>query len=323
MKRNLNKINELIANSKNILIVSHCSPDEDAVGSALALKFALAKQGIESSIFISSYSSKDYKFLPGSNLIKSKLDSHDFDLVFALDYGNVQRLDINDLLQEKNPIVITIDHHLDQGINHIGEIKILESSSSTSEIIYYYLKESNWPINKNIATCLLTGIVGDTGGFIYSNTSHQTLLAAGDLLSQGIEVNKVIKQILTNNTLANNSKALGQALSRIEKYPELGLVYLIVDNNDFESWYRSDSNNLSSTINMIDDCKWSLLLVEYKKGKTKASLRSKDNKGVDVSEIAGWFGGGGHRAASGFRANKNPKKVLEQVIKKAKKVLKV
>ena len=321
MKDKFNKINELIAQSKNILIVSHRAPDEDAVGSALALKFALKKQGINSSVFISDYSAKKYSFLPGYNLIDSELNSNDFDLIFALDYGDVRRLAIDSLLEQKNPIVITIDHHVDEGANHIGEVKILEPISSTSEIIYYYLKELGWSIDRDIATCLLTGIIGDTGGFLHSNTSYQTLLTVGELLSQGIRINKIIKQILNSNAFVNNSESLGQLLSQAEKHPELDLVYLIINNNDFEKWHKSDLDNLASAINTVEDCKWALLLVEYQKGKTKGSLRSEEYKGIDVSKIASLFNGGGHRFASGFRVDGEPEKVFRQLIKKARKVM--
>ncbi len=320
MKEDFDKINELIAQSKNILIVSHRAPDEDAAGSALALKLAFKNQGIDSSVFISDYSSKQYKFLPGNDLISSELTNYDFDLVFALDYGDVRRLSIDDLLL-KNPTVITIDHHLDEGANHIGEVKILEPVSSTSEIIYCYLKESGWQVDRDIATCILTGIIGDTGGFIHANTYYKTLLIVGELLSRGIQINKIIRQILNSRVLVNNSKLFGELLSRVEKHQDLNCVYLLVNNEDFESWHRSDLDNLVSAMNTVEDCKWALLLVEYEKGKTKASLRSEEYKGVDVSKIASLFGGGGHRLASGFRMNKEPEKVLGDVVKKTKKIL--
>lgn len=321
MKEKFNKINELIAQSKNILIVGHRAADEDAVGSALALKLAFKKQGIESSIFIADYSPKKYKFLPGYNLINSKLDNYNFDLVFALDYGNVRRLAIDDLLKQKSPTVITIDHHLDEGANHIGEVKILEPLSSTAEIIYFYLKESGWPIDRDVATCILTGIIYDTGGFLHANTSHRVLLTVGELLSKGIRINKIIRQVLNSSTFINNSESLGRLLSQTEKYPELDLVYLIINNNNFEEWHRSDLENLVSTINTVEDCRWALILVEYEKGKTKASLRSEDYKGIDVSQVASLFGGGGHKLASGFRTDGEPEKVFRELIKKARKII--
>ncbi len=321
IKSDFDKVNELINRSKNILIVGHRPPDDDAVGSALALKFALKKQGIESLIFIADYSPKEYKFLPGYNLINSKLDNYDFDLVFALDYGDVRRLAIDDLLAQSNPTVITIDHHVDEGTNHIGEVKILAPISSTAEIIYYFLKESGWSIDRDIATCILTGIIYDTGGFLHSNTSHRTLLAVGELLSKGIRINKIIKQVLNTNAFVENSKSLGQLLSRTEKYPELDLVYLVVNNGDFEEWHKSDLENLVLAINAVGDCKWALILVEYEEGRTKASLRSEEFKGVDVSKIASLFGGGGHKFASGFRADEKPEIVLEQVIEQARKII--
>lgn len=320
MKEKFNQINELIAQSRNILIVSHRAPDEDAIGSALALKLALKKQGIESSVFIDSYSPKEFNFLPAHNLVNSKLDNYNFDLVFGLDYGDVRRLAIDDLLEQNKPTVITIDHHVDEGANHVGEVKILEPVSSTAEIIYHYLKESNWSIDRDIATCLLTGIIGDTGGFLHANTSHRTLLSVGELLSKGIRINKIIKQILNTSALIDNSQVLGQLLSQVEKYPELDLVYLVVNNDDFEKWSKSDLHKLASTINTVEDCKWALLLVEYEKGKTKASLRSEDFKGANVSKIASLFGGGGHRLSSGFRINGKPEEILKEVIKKVEKI---
>jgi len=321
MKNEFDKINKLIAQSKNILIASHSAPDEDAVGSSLALKLALKRQGIDSLIFIDGYSSKEFNFLPGYNLINSKLEDYNFDLVFGLDYGDIRRLSIDDVIKQHNPVIISIDHHIDEGANHIGDIKIIESASSTAEIIYYYLKESNWPIDRDTATCILTGIIGDTGGFLYSNTSYKTLLAVGDLLSRGIRINKIVKQIFNNNTIVNNSKVLGQLLGRVKKHPELDLVYLLVNHEDFESWRKSDLDNLVSMINTVEDCKWAVLLVEYEKRKTKASLRSEEYKGIDVSKIASLFGGGGHKLASGFRTDGEPEKVFKQLIKKAKKVI--
>jgi len=321
MKENINKISKLIANSKNILIVSHLSPDEDAVGSALALKFALKNHNIDSSVFIKGYSDSEYRFLPGCYSIENKLKNYNFDLIFALDYGDVQRLAINDLLEQKKPKVITIDHHVDNGVHHIGEVKILEVSSSTSEIIYRYLKELGWSIDRNIAICILAGIIGDTECFLHSNTSRETLLAVGDLLSQGVRINKITKQILSNNGFSKNFQILGQAFNNVKKYSELDLAYLIIDNNDFENLYKFDSSGLITLINTIDDCKWSLLLTEYEKGKTKASLRSEEYNNIDVSEIASLFGGGGHKLASAFKMNKSPERVFRQVVKKAKKVL--
>jgi len=321
IKSDFDKVNELIHRFKNILIVGHRPPDDDAVGSALALKFALRGQGIESSIFIADYSPKKYKFLPGYNLINSKLDNYDFDLVFALDYGDVRRLAIDDLLEQRNPAVITIDHHVDGGTNHIGEVKILEPISSTAEIIYYFLKESGWVIDKDVATCILTGIIYDTGGFLHSNTSHRTLLTVGELLSKGIRINKIIRQVLNTSAFVENSRSLGQLLSRTERHPEIDLVYLVVNNSDFEKWHKSDLKNLVSAINTVGDCRWALILIEYEEGKTKASLRSEEFKGVDVSKIASLFGGGGHKLASGFQVDDKPERVLEQVIEQARKVI--
>lgn len=322
MKEKFDKINKLISESKNILIVAHRSPDEDAVGSALALKLAFKKQGIESSIFIDSYSPREYRFLPGYNLINSKLDNYEFDLVFALDYGDSKRLSIDPLIEKKNPKIVTFDHHLGTGKNHIGEIKILKQASSTTELIYCFLKESGWSIDRDIATCILAGIICDTNGFFHANTSHKAMTIVAELSFQGLGINKVIKQVLNNNNLvAMDSNILTQVIDQVEKYPELNLAYLIIKNSNFKTWHKTDFNNLISAINSIGDCRWALLLVEYEKGKTKASLRSEEYKGVDVSKIASLFGGGGHKLAAAFRIDKKPEKVFNEIIRKSRRIL--
>ena len=132
---------------------------------------------------------------------------------------------------------------------------------------------------------------------------------------------KIIKQVLNTNAFVENSRSLGQLLSKTEKHPELDLVYLVVNNNDFEEWHKSDLENLVLAINTVGDCRWALILIEYEEGKTKASLRSEEYKGVDVSKIASLFGGGGHKFASGFQVDDKPEKVLEQVVERARKII--
>ena len=322
MEEKFEKINQLIAESKNILIVSHRAPDGDAVSSALALKFALKKQGIKSVIFIDSYSAKEYKFLPDYKSIESQLNNYDFDLVFALDYGNWRRLSIDKLIEQKNPKSVTFDHHLDAGKDHIGEVKILSKASSTAELIYDYLKKSGWGINKNIATCILAGIISDTEGFLHSSVSQESLLAVAELLDYKPNMRRTINKFFNrNNCLEKDSLSLAKAISQIKKHSELELVYLVISNTDLKAWDKFDFNIIISTMGSIADCRWILLLVEYEKGKTKASLRSNEYRNIDVSEIAKLFGGGGHKVASAFQMNKKPKKVLKKVIRKSRKVL--
>lgn len=316
------RINELLRRAKNILITAHSHPDGDAIGSMLALKLALDNRGFNSSLFCFHLPPREFLFLSGCDEIKNQLEDEEYDLVFALDYGDLNRLGIDDLIKEKKPTIISIDHH--PLSTQIGEINIIEPTvSSTAEIIYYFLQEFDYPIDKDIASCLLTGVFDDTGGFCHANTSRETLLVAGELLLKGARLNKIVKYTAPSGKSVSNTKLWGRALSRIKRDPHLGLVYSIITQEDFEGCQgkSSDLDGITSLLNTISDSKYSLLLVEYERGKTKGSLRSEEYKGVDVSKIAKALGGGGHKLASGFRIDAGPQDTLKLVIDKSKLLL--
>lgn len=315
LRQKFKQISDLIKKSSSILIVAHENPDPDAIGAILALSIALEKLKIKRQLFCSDSPPENLKFLPQIEKIRDKFCQDNVDLVIGLDYGDWRRTDITD---QWPVIIITLDHHPQSG--QIGDIQIVDPHfSSTCEIIYWLLKEMKLAFDKDIATCILTGIFVDTGGFQHANTSQRVLKVAGQLLLKGARIYKIAESLSQSKNLAS-FKICGLGLSKIKKDPQTGMVVSTLSQDDFLKCQASleDLSGLSTILNTVSGGKFSLLLTEYERNKVRGSLRSEKYKGVDVSQIAKKLGGGGHKLAAGFKVEGD----LERVLNKVKEIIK-
>ena len=316
------EVNEMVGKAKKIFITAHENPDPDAVGSILGINLALKKQNKQTFCYLPSPSYSGLDFLPDFSEIKSqenqkiqRKDLNDFDLFFCLDYGDFYRLQLPQDIEEQK--IITLDHHL-QG-DQRGKIKIIEPElSSTAEIIYLWLK--NCPpishLGKEIATCLLAGIVSDTGGFSHISTSSQTMKIASELILEGAPLGKIVKQVLTFDKTQQTSKVWGKILSRAIKNEKTGLLYSWFSYKDLKK-YQAKPTDLSRIANMlsaVSDANTALFLTEYEPGQIVGSLRTEPYKGKNVACLARALGGGGHPNAAGFQQSGTIESVLKKVI---------
>jgi len=314
LKKQFETLKKLIREAKNIVIASHDYPDGDAFGSVLALYLVLRKN----SKIITPYLKnkiKTFRFLPGYSKTKSIFPKK-VDLLIGVDYGDFRRLGVGDkkIPEEK---IITIDHHLPS--DHRGELKIIRPEfSSAAEIIYTFFKQAGFPIDKNIATCLLTGIYTDTGGFRHAATSPATMVAAADLMSRGASLLKIIKETTTMESLSV-LKIWGKVLSRIKQDKKTGMVYSWTLISDFSGGVPENfaMGDLAADISMRSGASFTLLLSETKHGEFKASLRSEPHQNIDVAKIAKIFGGGGHRLSAGFEAKGTIAEIVRKITKTA------
>ena len=315
------QINEFLKKAENVLITSHENPDADAVGSSLALHFALEKKGIKSFIYLPDFPSESLNFLPGFDKIQTSIEFFDFDCLFCLDYGDFKKLRLPKELEKKK--IITIDHHLKS--DQRGEIKIIEPKfSSTSEIIYLWLENFGIKIDKEIATCLLTGIVSDSGGFSHFSTSPQTFKISADLVSIGVPLSEIIQKTLTLGNAISCSEIWARVLSRITEDKQYSATFSWVSLKDLQEC-NANLSDLKGMINLISNASstnLSLFLIEYEKGKIKGSLRSEPYRGggKGVVSIAQALGGGGHLYAAGFSQEGTIKQVLEKVYQQIESV---
>ena len=165
------QIDEILRGARRVLVASHENPDPDAVSSVLTIHNVLKNEGLESLPYLPTIAPKNLNYLPGFFEIQYQIDNFEPDVLFALDYGDFKRLRLPSRISNKSQLdIVTIDHHVES--DQKGKIKILEPEfSSTSEIVYHWLKYKNIEINKDVALCLLSGIISDSGGFRHVSTS--------------------------------------------------------------------------------------------------------------------------------------------------------
>jgi phosphoesterase RecJ-like protein len=326
-KEKINQIKKIIEENNNFLIISHERPDGDALGSVLAMKIALEKQGKKAIGFCADVLPENFNFLPGIEKIKNDpkiVDEFIKNLenrysIILVDCSEIYRTGLKNLKKEN--VALAIDHH--PLVHPEAKLSIIEVEvSSASEIIFDLFKKLDIEINKDIAICLLTGIICDTGGFKHSNTNSKTLEISAELMKKGARLNKITKKVFRSKN-ETTLKIWGRALSRIQKDPKTGLAFSIITYDDLKQCGASleDLSGISNIISTAKEARFSLLLTEYEKGKLSGSLRSEEFKGVDVSQIAKLFNGGGHKFASGFKIKGSGKESFLKIKEKLTKSL--
>ncbi|NTV41152.1 MAG: bifunctional oligoribonuclease/PAP phosphatase NrnA [Candidatus Moranbacteria bacterium] len=295
-----NSLSYVIKKSQRLLLFAHNGPDGDTAGSVLALKEYLLSIGKEADIacndplpqFLESLTAYVFE-------IPTNLDLNSYDAVIACDSVERGFQAILPEIPEKTATII-FDHHPDITIS--ADVIILDAkSSSACELIYEFLISQKIHITKNIATYLMIGVLSDTGNFQHSNTSTRVLEISSDLMKKGASFSKIIDATFANKKLST-LKLWGIAFQKAKINPKNGLITTVLTKKDIEDCNAStdDIGQVASILNTVPGTKFSLVLSERDNGTIKGSLRSEQYKGVDVSEIAHQFGGGGHKLASGF-----------------------
>ncbi len=296
------KAKSALLGAQNICIISHRGPDGDAVGSNLALRLALEALGKNVvSASVDSVPENSIWLKKGDTFVKN-FDYNEFDVIVAVDCGDPKLVafhtDKPELLSGEKPFV-NFDHH--HSNNLFGTINVVDPKAcSTCIIVYDFLNFCEFPITRDIATCLLHGIYFDTGGMMHSNTTSVVFDVAGKLMAKGAELRRISKELF-HTTPVNKLRLLGRILERTHKNED-DVVVSAVGKDDYEAC-NTDSGDTGSAIdflNAIPGSKYCILLSEdEKKGIVKGSLRTQ-REDINLSDIASQWGGGGHPKASGF-----------------------
>jgi bifunctional oligoribonuclease and PAP phosphatase NrnA len=295
---------ELLNSSQNILLTTHENTDGDDLGSLLAILKVLRKEKKRVTAMVTGGIPKNLTFLPDHQLVteartaKSE-ELSEFDLLVTFGCGRLERTGLKWFYGKKIPI-INFDHHPDN--TKFGVVNIVDdSASSVAEITYHFLKTLDFTIEKDMATCLLTGIFTDTGGFKHANTSADALEAAADLLKKGARIDRIAQQT-TGRKQPATIKAWAKGLENTRLDLEKRMVFSILTEEDLKDIGATDEDleGFVELLNNIPQARFALLLRQDGEV-VKGSLRSEPHKQVDVSRIAKSFGGGGHKLASGFK----------------------
>lgn len=311
-------INE-INNAKTLIILTHMNPDGDAIGSSLALYCSLLKLKKDVDVIVPEHSSI-YNFLPRINDLKKEPTKEQYDIAIALDCGDIKRLNGFSESFENAKCKISIDHH---EINTMfADYNFVNPASpACAQILITVIEALGVEIDNEIGTCLLTGILTDTGGFKYPATSAETFEFTAELLRKGVKVSDIYKRVL--QTISKKSFELRKvAINRLELLENGKIAFTYITNKDMETVEaeEGDHEGIVDIGRDIEGVEVSIFLKETEDGTYKISLRS--NEYVNVADIALLFNGGGHIRAAGGSITGTIEQSKERLVAECKKHLK-
>ena len=322
----MKEISGAIEEAESFFLTSHLNPDGDAIGSILALKCLLSTIGRSVTLFMTDTIPDNFKFLPGAGEIVHKMNGikdTTFDLAIVVDSTDWERTGGPFEPKIRFNRVINIDHH--ESNSNFGDINLVDTgASATSEIIFDLLETMGLPLGLDIATCIYTAIITDTGGFTYSSTNARAFEISEKLVRLGVEPDKIAEKVNENYPISR-LLLLEMALNSLELSEDKKIGAITISQEMF-SKTNSGPHIIEGFIDyprFISGVKVALLYRELPGGEAyKVSFRSRNP--VDVAKIASNFGGGGHMNASGCTVEgKLPdvkKKVLEVVEAEIEKV---
>lgn len=289
---------EMINEASTIGIAGHIRPDGDCVGACMGLYGYLLKEYPEKQIDVYlEFVPERFQFLKlAKHVITETEEKITYDLFIALDGGDVDRLGLAQSYFETAKQTICIDHHISN--TKFADYNFIEPElSSTCELLYTMMQEEK--IDHTIAEALYLGIVHDTGVFKHTNTTKQTMEIAGKLIEKGVAFSNIIDETFYQKTYMQN-QILGRCLLESILLMD-GKCIVSYMSQKIMAFYEADSSDLDGIIDQLRITKGvevAILIHEVNPMEQKVSMRS--NGIVDVSKIAVYFGGGGHKKAAGY-----------------------
>ena len=302
------QIAAMLSSAEQVVVIGHERPDGDAVGSLLSLTLSLTMAGKEVVPVLCDGVPSRFNFLPGSARVKHHLPA-ERDLLIAVDSSDFERLGLQPG-EIPQVVDLNIDHHPTN--TRFGRINLVEDErASTTEILHAWLPRWGLPINAEVATCLLTGLVTDTIGFRTPSVSAGVLKAAADLVEQGADLPEIYDRSLGRNSI-EGLRYWGRGLSTLSTAEGVIWSSLSLEDRAAAEYPGPDDADLINVLTTADDYQVALVFVEQAREKVKISWRSRP--GVDVAHIATSFGGGGHQRAAGALVEGALKDVVGRVL---------
>jgi len=309
---------QAIMAARRIVLAGHVNPDGDTLGCILALAHALTGMGKEVTVLSSDGVPDIYDWLPGAGLIRNGSPRRDFDLAVVCDAGNLDRVGASIRpIMESAPCLIDIDHHVADGV--FGSIRILDSSAAaTAEIVWKLilaLQKATGSVlaTRDVAECLMTGLITDTGSFRFLNVTPRTFALAARLERLGAVPAPIVDLVFENRTYGG-VKLLGRALDSLQMTADGKVAWAHVTVQDFTdvSAVDAETEGIVNHVRAIKGVQVGILFREVPDKQVRVSLRARN--GADVNRIANVFGGGGHVLAAGCSVEPPLKDVERAVV---------
>lgn len=304
--------------AQQILVISHLRPDGDAIGSLLGLGLALQETGKAVQMALVDGLPASFRRLEGSSQVSARVDGP-FDLVCAVDCSDLQRVgnpfrtsSIEDLRVD-----INIDHHV-TNLN-FGRLNLVEPRAvSTSEIIAGLLRTMQLPLSPAVASALLVGLITDTIGFRTSNITSRALRLAADLMDAGANLSELYHWSVVARSY-EAARYWGVGLSKLVRQERLAWTELTLAERQMVNYSGRDDADMNNILGALDEIDISIIFIEQPDQHVKVSWRAK--AGIDVSQVALTFGGGGHPAAAGADIPGTLEQVREEVLARTRPLL--
>lgn len=305
----------LIEDARTILLIAHEHPDPDALGSALGMRFALQPLGKQCTVACADPAPANFTFLPGREDIVTALPHEDFDLVLALDAGELTRYGA---LYERHKAffdratILNIDHHVSSA--GCGQVNVIDPfAAATAELLTVFLLRQGVEIGIESARCLLAGIITDTRAFEFDATTPRTLAAGAYLVGCGAVPQDIVKPMYQMKPIAK-ARLWGDTLRTLETAANGRVVWATLTQAQLRDTGASADmdDGLPSYLIDIEGAGLAALFKEQENGATKVSLRS--THPYNAAAICQRFGGGGHIRAAGCTLAMPPDQAVARFI---------
>lgn len=309
LQKTYEKIFDVIDQAENIMLAMHRKPDGDTAGACLAVSHYLDSIGKKHVCFCVDALSESLSFLPGKEKITTdplhwNAENATYDLIIVFDSGDLYYNGIGKYVEklQHDFVIVNIDHHATN--THYGDYNlVIDTASSTCEIVHDFL-QSKSILTKEMSTCLMTGVVTDTGGFTNMATTASSMQTASKLLQRGANLSDIAQKTMQHRSLSA-LKLWGRALERL-RMNQYGMIVTVITQQDMKECGSEygvvEGEGLANFLHSLEETienQVVLVLIEQTNGTIKGSLRTK-NSLIDVSKFATLLGGGGHKKAAGF-----------------------
>ena len=289
----LSQVLSQIEQRNRFVLTSHARPDGDAVGSSLGFSQILRSMGKQAEVVLRDGVPRIYHSLPyADKVVKAERVNGNYQAAIILECDSIQRTRLQGL---EDRFLINIDHHASaRPFAHVNWID--PKAVATAEMIYRLAREAGVQISAEIATCLYTAVLTDTGSFMFAGTNEHTFELARELVLAGADPARCARNIYFGHSTAK-MRLLGAALSKLQREGPLAWISVSQEQMERCQAREEDCEGLVNYALSIHDVEVAAFFRELPDGRFRVSLRSKG--GYDVAAIAQRFGGGGHRCASG------------------------